>query len=53
MTEFYKGMTPSEYRQLTNTQRSYLWVGALLAAFFQGLLCFLMGIVAHGLNHGG
>jgi hypothetical protein len=53
MAEFFGEMKPSEYKKLTRTQRSWLWVGAFVALGFQSFLCFFMGVLLHNVNHGG
>jgi hypothetical protein len=53
MAEFVGGMKSGEYRKLTKRQRSILWLGAFVAAFFQGFICFSLGIILHSIGHGG
>ncbi|MGD8815245.1 MAG: hypothetical protein PVI78_12305 [Anaerolineales bacterium] len=53
MAEFIGGMKPGEYKKLTRTQRSTLWLGAFIAAFFQGVFCFVFAYALHAINHGG
>jgi hypothetical protein len=51
MSEFYHGMKPDEYDQLTGTQQAWIIVGALVAVLFQAVSCYAFGLLLHQLAH--
>ena len=52
MTEYFdKQMAPTDYKRLTNRQRSILWVGVFIAVVLEACAAFFAGYLLHQVGH--